>query len=82
VARSFARAVQATQTQFRKLAGDLQRPVLSRVRALVEDEQDLVFFWGDPLLLRERPEAGADERLFVTSWDDYGGSEGWMGRRK
>jgi hypothetical protein len=38
---------------------------------MIEDQQDLVIFGIDALLLRERLEAGTDERLLVVSRDDH-----------
>jgi hypothetical protein len=38
---------------------------------MIEDQQDLVIFGVDALLLRERLEAETDERLLVVSRDDH-----------
>jgi hypothetical protein len=57
-------------------------PHLGLVSTTVEDEQDLVLFGGDAILLRERREAGADERLLVAGRNDHGDFERRVGRRE
>jgi hypothetical protein len=49
-----ARSFEQVEAKAGMLRGSLQRPRLGRVRASVQDEQDLVLFGGDPLLLGER----------------------------
>jgi hypothetical protein len=50
----------------------LSSPRFGLVRATVKDQQDLVLFGGDTLLLRERLKTRADECFFVPGRDDYG----------
>jgi len=72
MARAFSRAVQEVQLEVRVGVSYFSDPRLGLVCAMVENQQDLEIFGGDALLLRERLEAGADERLLVAGRDDYG----------
>src|SRR5215218_3875516 len=70
------------QSKARVGVGYLLGPRFGLVRATVEDQQDLVLFGADALLLRERLKAGDDEFLLVAGRNDHADLQRRVGRRE